>query len=89
MFVQGTNGLANINYQCTAGETVRSFALDVSVDRGVILAVTNFFRASSAAPAVKASNESSQLPSEFYWRSSRYAREGFIKRGRFTLGGKN
>ena len=51
VFVQGTNGLANINYQCTAGETVRSFALDVSVDRGVILAVTNFFRGPCTAVA--------------------------------------
>jgi hypothetical protein len=51
VFVQATNGLANINYTCTAGETVRSFALDVSVDRGQILAVTNFFRGLSTAAA--------------------------------------
>ena len=44
VFIQSTNGLANINYQCTGGEVVRSFALDVTVDRGQILAVTNFFR---------------------------------------------
>jgi hypothetical protein len=49
VFVQATNGLANINYTCTAGETVRSFALDVSVDRGQIIAVTNFFRGLSTA----------------------------------------
>ncbi len=49
--VQDTNGLANINYQCTAGEVVRAFALDVQVDRGQILAVTNFFRGPSLATA--------------------------------------
>ncbi len=51
VFVQATNGLANINYICTAGETVRSFALDVSVDRGQIVAVTNYFRGLSTAAA--------------------------------------
>ena len=49
VFVQATNGLANINYTCTAGETVRAFALDVSVDRGQIIAVTNYFRGLSTA----------------------------------------
>ena len=51
VFVQATNGLANINYTCTAGETVRSFALDVTVDRGQIVAVTNYFRGLSTAAA--------------------------------------
>jgi len=51
VFVQGTNGLANLNYQCTAGEVVRAFALDVTVDRGQILGVTNFFRGPSTASA--------------------------------------
>lgn len=49
VFVQQTNGLATINYQCTAGETVRSFALDVTVDSGQILGVTNYFRGLSTA----------------------------------------
>lgn len=49
--VQATNNLACINYTCTAGESVRAFALDVSVDRGQILAVTNFFRGPSTAAA--------------------------------------
>jgi hypothetical protein len=49
--VQETNGLANINYQCTAGEVVRSFALDVTVDRGQIIGVTNYFRGPSTASA--------------------------------------
>jgi hypothetical protein len=51
VFVQETNGQANINYQCTAGETVRAFALDVTVDRGQILAVTNYFRGPSTVAA--------------------------------------
>jgi hypothetical protein len=51
VFVQGTNGLANINYQCTAGEVVRAFALDVTVDSGQILGVTNYFRGPSTATA--------------------------------------
>ncbi len=51
VFVQQTNGLATINYQCTAGEVVRSFALDVTVDRGQILSVTNYFRGLSTTGA--------------------------------------
>ena len=51
VFVQQTNGLATINYQCTAGEVVRSFALDVTVDTGQILGVTNYFRGLSTAAA--------------------------------------
>jgi hypothetical protein len=51
VFVQDTNGLANVNYQCTAGEVVRSFALDVTVDQGLILEVTNYFRGPSTAAA--------------------------------------
>jgi hypothetical protein len=51
VFVQNTNGLASICYQCTAGETVRAFALDVRVDRGQILGVTNYFRGPSTATA--------------------------------------
>lgn len=49
--VQATNGLANINYVCTAGEVARSFSLDVSVDQGQILGITNFFRGPSTATA--------------------------------------
>ena len=51
VFVQDANGIANINYQCTAGEVVRSFALDVSVDSGQILGITNFLRGPSTALA--------------------------------------
>ena len=42
--VQATNGMACINYKCTAGEVVRTFALDVTVDRGQIIGITNYFR---------------------------------------------
>jgi len=51
VFVQATNGLACINYQCTAGEVVRAFALDVTVDRGQILGITNYFRGPCTAAA--------------------------------------
>ncbi len=51
VYVQGTNGLANLNYECTAAEVVRAFALDVTVDHGVILGVTNYFRGLSTAAA--------------------------------------
>ena len=51
VFVLQTNGLATINYQCTAGEVVRSFALDVTVDSGQILGITNYFRGLSTAAA--------------------------------------
>jgi hypothetical protein len=42
VFVQDVNGIAWVKYQCTAGEVVRAFALDVTVDRGVIFGVSNF-----------------------------------------------
>lgn len=51
VFVQDTNGAVNINYECTAGEVVRGFALDVSVDRGEIVGITNFLRGPSTASA--------------------------------------
>lgn len=51
VFVQETNGLAEINYECTVGEVVRAMALDVTVDQGTIIAVTNFFRGPSTASA--------------------------------------
>lgn len=49
VFVQESHGLALINYQCTAGEVVQAFALDVVVDRGVIEGVSQFFRGESRA----------------------------------------
>lgn len=42
VFVQDVNGVAWIKYQCTAGEVVRAFALDATVDQGVIFAVSDF-----------------------------------------------
>ena len=43
VYVQDTNGVAWLKYQCTAGEVVRAFSLDVSVDNGVIFAISDFF----------------------------------------------
>jgi len=51
VFVQDTNGAVAIKYQCTAGELVRSFALDVRVDKGQFTGITNFFRGESKAGA--------------------------------------
>jgi hypothetical protein len=51
VFVQASNGLACIKYNCTAGEVVRAFSLDVTVDRGQILGITNYFRGPSTATA--------------------------------------
>lgn len=45
--VQESNGLALINYACTAGEVVQAFALDVTVDRGQIVGLSQFFRGES------------------------------------------
>ena len=47
--VQGSNGLAWVRYQCTAGELVRGFALDVSVDQGQIIGVSHFLRGPGTA----------------------------------------
>ncbi len=43
VFVQDQNGVAWLRYACTAGEEVRGFALNVQVDRGNLVGVTNFF----------------------------------------------
>jgi hypothetical protein len=51
VFVQEVDGRALVNYACTSGEVVRSFALDVSVDRGQIAGIANFFRGESSAQA--------------------------------------
>jgi hypothetical protein len=42
VYVQDVNGVAWLKYQCTAGEVVRAFALDVTVDHGVIFRVSDF-----------------------------------------------
>ena len=49
--VQDSNGTAAVKYECTAGEVVRAFALDVSVDKGMILGISDFFRGESKAGA--------------------------------------
>jgi hypothetical protein len=43
-------GQAAITYNCTAGEAVRAFALDVTVDAGTIDAVSGFHTGESLAP---------------------------------------
>ncbi len=44
VYVTQAGGKAWINYECTAGETVRAFALDVTVDAGQILNISDYFR---------------------------------------------
>jgi len=51
VFVREENRTAVIKYECTDGEVVRAFALDVSVDRGQISGITNYFRGESTAAA--------------------------------------
>lgn len=51
VFVTDSNGVPWIQYDCDAGETVRSFALDVSVDQGEIIGVSNYFTGVSTATA--------------------------------------
>jgi hypothetical protein len=49
LFIEDSNSVAWVKYQCTAGEMVRAFALDVTVDKGRILAVSDFLRGPSTA----------------------------------------
>jgi len=51
VFIQDSNGLALVNYECTAGEVVRAFSLNVSVDQGLIVGVSGFFRGPGSAQA--------------------------------------
>ena len=51
LYVEEHLGKACIQYRCTAGETVRAFALDVRVDAGAITNVSDFFRGESTAGA--------------------------------------
>jgi hypothetical protein len=41
--VEDVNGLAAIQYECTEGEVVRAFALDVMVDAGTIDGISGFY----------------------------------------------
>ena len=49
VFVEDSNGVAWIKYKCTAGEVIRAFALDVTVDKGQIIGISDFFRGESTA----------------------------------------
>jgi len=51
VFVQELGGAACIKYECTGGEVVRAFALNVSVDKGQIIGLSDFFRGESTAGA--------------------------------------
>jgi len=47
VYVQDVGGVARLEYKCSAGEVVRSFALDVAVDRGRVVVVRDYFRGES------------------------------------------
>lgn len=49
VFIQESNSLAWVKYECTAGEVVRAFALDVTVDNGHIVGISDFLRGPSTA----------------------------------------
>jgi hypothetical protein len=49
VFLQDSNSVAWVRYECTAGEVVRSFALDVAVDKGRIVGISDYFRGPSTA----------------------------------------
>ena len=51
VFVQEEDRAASIKYECTGGEVVRAFALNVTVDRGLITGVSNYFRGESTSAA--------------------------------------
>jgi hypothetical protein len=51
VFVQEENRAAAIKYECTGGEVVRAFALDVTVDRGLITGISNYFKGDSTLSA--------------------------------------
>ncbi len=51
VLVQDIGGLAWIKYECTAGEVVRAFALNVSVNKGQIVGISDFFRGANTAGA--------------------------------------
>jgi len=51
VFVEDVGGVAWIRYECSAGEIVRAFGLDVTVDRGRIVGVSDYFRGESTPEA--------------------------------------
>jgi hypothetical protein len=51
VFIEDNGGVVGLQYECTAGEVVRAFALDVLVDHGQITNVSGFFRGPSRVGA--------------------------------------
>jgi len=51
IIVKDVNGLAEIHYKTTTAEPVSAFALDVTVDAGSILGISDFIRGESTAAA--------------------------------------
>lgn len=51
VFVEVSNGLAWLKYECSAGEVLRALALEVSVDKGQITGISNFFTGPCSAAA--------------------------------------
>ncbi|MCF7975056.1 MAG: hypothetical protein K9N55_14670 [Phycisphaerae bacterium] len=49
--VQSVNGLAEIRYKTTAEEPISAFALDIAVDAGDIIGISDFIRGESTAAA--------------------------------------
>lgn len=43
VWVENQEGKAVVKYRCTAGETVRAFALDVTTDQGQFVSISDFF----------------------------------------------
>jgi len=80
VFVQSSNAVARVNYECTAGEVVRAFALDVSVDTGRIIGVSDYFRGLSTAenqgygifPASFRDNITVDPQNNINWNTSEY-----------------
>ncbi len=80
VFVQSSNAVARVNYECTAGEVVRAFALDVSVDTGRIIGVSDYFRGLSTAenqgygifPASFRDNITVDPQNNINWNNSEY-----------------
>jgi hypothetical protein len=51
VFVLEEDRAASVKYECTGGEVVRAFALNVAVDRGQITGVSNYFKGESTVSA--------------------------------------
>ncbi|HSU57269.1 MAG TPA: hypothetical protein VLT36_24725 [Candidatus Dormibacteraeota bacterium] len=51
VFVQEENMAASVKYECTSGEVIRAFGLNVTVGHGQIISVSNYFKGESTAAA--------------------------------------